>query len=426
MDGRKRPLSLLERYSLARVHAGAAPIVVFTAVLRPEDPVEETQLASAIAILLERYPLLQCTVADALTTDPRWAAPDPPMEPERFIGEVFEIASGALGDNSAVIRSAFEVMTKKDVASEPLWRVWVEPSERSGQIRVISAVNHLVADGTGARNLFADLLALLYGAEPTPERPRPVGGKEPAPAMESVVDVRPSYFDIARVVYHELLLPKLPAFLQPARPPVFLRKPLAPPLEQPSAVRTATLSAATLAALKEVAKANGVATLHPVLYMSALGAILKQKQARECAIVGSSPASLRHSEPSLPYTTGNYVFDIEAIHAPEQDDAPFWEACRAYAERVRDPQTRHQGVKQTGQLALVPKAEFDAFIRQRLTKPEPFETTFEVSNLGVLPTTGWEADGRLVELAWAQTSMASTVFAINVRLRSFFSGGCNN
>lgn len=454
----QRPLALLERYQLSRINVGVPATVCLTALLRlgsAESSQFEATLARAVSVLVQRYPLLRCRVAGARTATPRWTPLDS-SAPRQFIGTAAaELDFRPSGNDDAaagVISAAFKHMSRVDPEEGPLWRVWaVEDGEDTARRRVVYATNHILTDGTGARNLFADLLALLHpnNLPPLSEETETAPTEPLPPPMESVFDLSLSFVDVAKVVWSEILAPNhLPRFLRPAEPPIFHRAPLVPPHAQPTAVpRTFTLPASLVGDLKAAAKSNRVATLHPVLYIAGLAAIEAHKSPPESVIVGSTPASVRALAPtSLPHATGNYVYEVKVSH-PAAALLPFWAECRSYAEKLADPATRQHGLKEIGQLALVPDGpispppppsssscggattKYDAWMTERSQKAEPFETTFEVSNLGVLPPTGWEGaygeegkaagDHQLVELAWAQTAMTGTIFAINVRPDSF-------
>jgi hypothetical protein len=466
----QRPLALLERYQLSRINVGVPATVCLTALLRlsaeSTSPLQlEATLARAVSVLVQRYPLLRCRVAGSRTATPRWTLLDS-SAPDQFIGTA-EAAAAELDlrlsgneDAAGVIDAAFKYMSRVDPEEGPLWRVWAiedadsedKAAARWRRWRIVYATNHILTDGTGARNLFADLLALLHpnNSSLLPARDEKTAPAELPPPMESVFDdVSLSFLDMAKVVWSEFLAAPnlLPGFLRPAKSPIFHRAPLVPPHAQPTAIpRTFTLPASLVGDLKVAAKSNRVATLHPVLYIAGLAAIEAHKfppPPESTIIVGSTPASVRALAPSsnsLPHATGNYVYEVKVPHATTTALLPFWAECRSYAEKLADPATRQHGLKEIGQLSLVPDGpitpppssggvgpttKYDAWMTERAQKAEPFETTFEVSNLGVLPPTGWESahgDGgetgdhhQLVELAWAQTAMTGTIFAINVR-----------
>lgn len=469
-----RPLALLERYQLSRINVGVPATVCLTALLLlpasdQSSSAEQFQatLAQAVSVLVQRYPLLRSRVDGARTTTPRWTRLDS-ASPDQFIGTpaaAAELDSAASGneDAAAVICAAFKHMSRVDPEMGPLWRVWAiedgkdTATRRRRRWRIVYATNHILTDGTGARNLFADLLTLLHPNHSSLSAPAADEETKAAllpPPMESVFNLSLSFVDMAKVVWSEILAPNLlllPRFLRSTERAIFHRAPLVPPHAQPTAVpRSFTLPASLVDDLKAAAKSNGVATLHPVLYVAGLAAIEAHKSPPDSIIVGSTPASVRALAPtSLPHATGNYVYEVKVAHpaAARENLLPFWSECRSYAAKLADPATRQDGLKGIGQLSLVPDGpippppplpssssagvgpttKYDAWMTERSRKAEPFETTFEISNLGVLPPTGWEGahgDGgeagehELVELAWAQTAMTGTIFAINVRLSS--------
>ncbi|GAA5992708.1 hypothetical protein JCM10908_006892 [Rhodotorula pacifica] len=430
-----RPLSYLERYQLSRINVGVPATVCFTALLRVSaDPAHQhldNVLAQAVQVLLKRYPILGCKIAGVRTTSPKWTTPDSPLEASQVIGNAHDdFPPSARTDTSSVISAAFDVLSRVEPEKGPLWRVWAFKDDEEEEIptwRIVYATNHSLADGTGARNLFADLLKILH----TPDTPTPNENEkqnEIAPAMESHFDLSSSYLDMVRLIYSEFLLPRLPSFLRPAHSTPFHRKPLVPPYQQKTAIRTLTLPASLVAELKTASKARGVATLHPVLYIAGLAAVEAHKFPSDSVVVGSTPASVRALEASLPYATGNYVYEIHVPHHLDNsaESHSFWSTCASYAQKLVDPQTRITGLKGIGSLSLVPdgplpssssatspSTKYDAWMMERSRKEEPFETTFEVSNLGVLPLSGWEDSKGLKELVWAQTAMTGTIFAIN-------------
>ncbi|GAA5874899.1 hypothetical protein JCM3774_006564 [Rhodotorula dairenensis] len=482
-QGAMRPLALLERYQLSRINVGVPATVCFTALVRlapapaPSDSDSDlgVALSDAVGVLLDRYPLLQCTVNGARTAAPRWQRMPDPVDPARFLS--LEPLVGAT-NHGAVISAAFESMSRVDPEHDPMWRVWAytpaAADSDSDSVRIVYATNHILTDGTGARNLFADLLALVlhprsHHSSSASAASASTAATEVAPAMEAVFDLSSSYLALAKLVWTEFLRPKLaaprlllPSFLASPVPATeaFHQKPLVPPHLQPTAVRTGLvdLPAQVVTDLKAVARRNGVKTLHPVLYVAAWAAIEAQissdassSRVVPITVVGSTPASVRTLAPSrLPTATGNYVYEVHTSHSPRPTPATtnFWSECRSYAEKLIEPATRRNGLEAIGHLSLVPDGpltlaaaekqqgqshrqpttKFDAWMVERSRKAEPFETTFEVSNLGVLPSIttttrigddahteprGRDETGELVELAWAQTAMTGTIFAIN-------------
>ncbi|GJN89866.1 hypothetical protein Rhopal_002855-T1 [Rhodotorula paludigena] len=417
----ERALGLYERYSLARSQAGVAPVVAFTATL-PADKIDAQALSAAVAQLLARYPLLSCTVADIATVKPRYVRAEA-IKPDDIFVEDAEVG----GTVTEALLEALQAGASIDVVKGPLWRVKLAGADVQGRRRVSLTAHHVLSDGSSTRNLFAELLALSRQTSESQSAPTAF-----PPSLEESVDVRPSSWTMVKVVYSELLAPKLPAFLRPATPTFFPNPPLAPPFEQQTALKHLSLPASLVDGLKSIGKSHNIATLHPVLYISALAALsstLAGESSTAPHLVGDSPISLRSASAGHPTCTGNYVSSISTPHpALSPSSERFWPACAEYAKRLADPAARKAALEGMGMLAYVPdgldpsragKTKFDAWLEDGLRKAEPWSASFEVSNLGVLPATGWEGDEGLEDVAWAQAGMcigpALTINPVAVR-----------
>ncbi|BGO98417.1 hypothetical protein RTBOTA2_002948 [Rhodotorula toruloides] len=416
----ERPLGRTERYLLARAFAGVPPIVAITARLAICDA---DSVRAAVKCLLAQHPLLACYVAGARTTAPRWAK----IEGLKAEDVVDESADDGQGGPEDVLSRAFEAGVELTAGQKALWRVWLGPKDDEGGRRVTLLINHISADGTATRNLFAELLKLVRNG------PSPVNDVAAfPPTREDSIPIKPSFLTVAKVVLSDLVAPKLPAFLRPAPPTtIFPNPPLVPPYLQSTAFRTLSLPASVVADLKAQAKSHGVSTLHPIIFVAGL-ASASVLAPEETVVGGDSPISVRSAEYGHPSCSGNYIIDITTIYDSSLASSSFWSTCRAYAERLVDPSVRHVAHEHIGMLAYIPdgvvapsadapegKTKFDVWLEETLRKEHPYGATFEVSNLGVLPETGWEADG-LSDLWWAQTAMArGAAFAINpVTVRS--------
>ncbi|GAA5851957.1 hypothetical protein JCM9279_007038 [Rhodotorula babjevae] len=414
----ERILGSYERFSLARSLAGVAPVVAVTALL-PADRLDPTQFATAIDSLLAEYPLLSCIVAAVTTTEPRFEpAPvtasnvlvdlaDPPAEPPQ------------------ALLAALEAVKDNGVEHAPLWRVWLSATDAHGWRRVTLAVHHVLSDGSSTRNIFAELLSRARtprAAEPL--EPMPVL----PPTLEDSVDVRPGLLALLKALFDLNVLDHIPSFLRFWQAyPTFPSPPLVPPYQQGTSLKHLSLPSSSLARLNAAAKAHGVATLHPVLYVAFLAA-LSTVAPRRTTLIGQSPMSLRNADrASHPPISGNYVCSLETSHGEPAPLTPFWDACAAYGARIVDPAERARAKGEMGFLGLLPnephvgadeaapqRTTFDTWMEDVLQSEEPWKATFEVSNLGVLPATGWEGDGGLDEVLWAQAGMAlGPAFAVN-------------
>ncbi|GAA6014662.1 hypothetical protein JCM10207_006894 [Rhodosporidiobolus poonsookiae] len=425
-----RELGLYARFSLSRALAGYAPVVVFTALVRPTPgQLDEATVHRAISVLLAKYPLLRCSIADSTTSRPRYVH-RPSTTPEEVMPldptEAFRSSEEALNAGTAV-------GVGMDVSQGPLWRVWLDPASdgqeaanADGRRRITLAAHHTIADGTGARNLFAEILALLYKPE---EVPAPVDAFPPT--MESTVDTKSPLSMRLQAMYASSVAPYLPSFLHTPLPPTFPNPPATPPQFEPHAVKLFSLSPTVLAGLKNTGKAHGVKTLQPLLYCATLAAFSTAISDTSDSIPpftfsGLSPMSER--VPSLGHlnSTGNYVScHAEKVTLAALLPQQFWPACAAYAARLVNPDNRRIARQKRGMFVMLPDGEYPAEgdkpartgwekeIERILGTENPWLDTFEVSNLGVLPATGWEEEGRLEGVYWSQTaSPFRSAFAI--------------
>lgn len=408
-----RRLGDYERFSLARSESRLAPIVAFTALLPSESCPTSAHLLQAAATLLDRYPLLRCGITDKNTSTPSFVYREE-LKPQDVI------ASGSGGSHEEVLEAAIVAGQDFDIVNGPLWKIW---SGEGGRVTLI--VHHTVSDGTGTRNLFSLLLSLLRTPASVDSTTRPTSLP---PTLEGTIDCKTPPFELIKTVFSAIVLPKLPAFLQPSPPPpTFLGPALLPPASQPTSLKLLCLPSSVVAGLKTAGKANGVNTLHPLIYTSALAVLSSLASSPSSAddgasslvnIVGATPFSLR--DPSLGHpaeTSGNYVAGITVPHAlPSLLSTSFWSAAQEYGATLSDPATKPAAAKRMGMLGLL--SDMAGWVKEEAAK-ERYQETFEVSNLGVLPVTGWEEEG-LEEVYWAQTASAFvSALELNVRPSPF-------
>ncbi|GAA5839489.1 hypothetical protein JCM11251_002739 [Rhodosporidiobolus azoricus] len=402
----QRPLGLYERFSLARTQAGVPPIVTLTAELPSAVSVDNIRIA--VGTLLRRYPLLRCSIADRATSTPRFFLRD-----ETTAAEIAEESD--TGSVQAALTAALAFGEAKTGAfnldTGPLWRIWVAKAGHR-QTRITLLVSHIVSDGASAKSLFAELLTLLR---------TPVKVEEPkqdaiAPSLEETLDTALGVLGMAKVVFTKVLLPALPSFLRPApTSPVYLATALTPPLLRPSVFKYFSLPSSVVSGLKSAGKSNGVDTLHPVLYQSAfaaLAAIIALDGLPPFTLTGSTPYSLR--DPTLhPSLTGNYVAGLDTSSTVSSLlPSRFWAVTADYGKHLNDPATKLAATKRMGMLSLLPSGElpmtgdklartkWEEWVTEQGEKGK-YDQTFELSNLGVLPATGWEEEG-LEEVTWVR------------------------
>ncbi|GAA5900647.1 hypothetical protein JCM6882_000930 [Rhodosporidiobolus microsporus] len=421
-----RPLGNYERYSLARAHCSVPPTVAFTALVPAPSPshptVDSKAVHAAVTTLLARYPLLRCAITDRTTTAPRYV-----LHAKTTAAQV--VGSGPPGgeeDAAAALLAAMEFGAKLvegegtsdagfDLSNGPLWRVWLGASGDDGRRRLTLVVHHAISDGTSTRNIMSELLALLR----TPVEEEEDSTTALPPTFEEGFDVRSD---------PGTLLAPTPSTEQPL---LYLGTALVPPRPQPSSLKLLSLSPSVVAGLKSAGKANGVPTLHPTLYYAAVAAFLSTFPTSPSGstppsfrIIGCTPYSFRDSSLGHPFSTGNYVAShFQTDTFPDLSSSSFWTTCASFARTLIDPASKAAGLKVRGKLGLIPDEEVPAtattpartrweeWVDEAVDKGQ-FGQTFELSNLGVLPPTGWEGEG-LEEVYWVQASSATNA-AVNL------------
>ncbi|GAA5839492.1 hypothetical protein JCM11251_002740 [Rhodosporidiobolus azoricus] len=427
-----RPLGPYERYSLARAHVGVPPTVAFTALLplaafRCRSPSDSTPpVHAAVNSLLDRYTLLRCGVTDRTTTKPRYIFHDG-LTAEQVVGEG---PTGSDASTAAALEAAMECGARLvegvgtsdagfDLTNGPLWRVWVGSNGENGQRRLTLIVHHVISDGTSTRNIMSELLALMRDP-PENEKPRVEGVP---PTFEQSYDTRPDPSGA------------LSPPPQDGQLPLYLGTALVPPRARPSSLKLLSLPSQLVDGLKRFGKANGVQTLHPTLYYAAVTAMASTFTSSSTSsdpsgsspsfrIIGCTPYSFRNPALGHPFSTGNYVAShFQSDTFPNLSSTSFWSTCSSFAKVLGDPASKAAGLQVRGRLSLVPDGEVQATAEtpartrwedwvEEAADQGQWGQTLELSNLGVLPPTGWEGDG-LDEVYWVQASSATNA-AVNL------------
>lgn len=425
MSIKPRQLGNYERYSLSRTLCGLAPTVTFHASIpasAASDKITPATVTTAIEHLLARYPILRCVITGTKTRTPSYQEQE--VKPKEVLRAVEGGVKVGVADER-LLEEATEDAATWDLETAPLWRVTLyTASKEEDKVRIVLAMNHTLSDGSGTRNIFAELLSLLHSPLATPST---VETTLP-PSQESTIDHRPSTRHMLGVVFQELILPALPSFIRPTPSlSVFPNPPLCPPFEQPTALQVVRLPAATLVGLKTLCKLHNV-TLHSLVQMSTLASFLLIVPDNSRPIVSDTPISIRTPSLGHPTATGNYVSSLPhsvPSPLPSPSSTRFFPLCNSFAAQLADPAERVKAKYALGMLAYIPDPElapdatqtgWEKYIEEKRVKSNPWSSTFEVSNLVVLPATGWEDEG--LSVCWAQPGFAfGAAFSLNVSTR---------
>lgn len=285
-----------------------------------------------------------------------------------------------------------------------LWRVVrYLPQQEVGPAFVAMTINHVISDGNSSLVLFN---AMLTASTVKTDSVTKVF----APAMEDTINCRPGLLHMLKVVWRELLVPKLPGFLSRilGRTPCWPgRAPSTAAVGQRQTFKHISLTAHQVTSLKALGKANQVKTLHPILEMAAVVALWQTFSATEIAL--DSPMSVRDAAQGHPLISGNYIANVEfRVSCSSNGMERFWDKAREFATWLSSEKGRQQARSAMGMLAYVPDGEnmvtldspaptgWETFLLDKSTRPP--SSSFEVSNLGYT-----ELPPRASSIAFAQT-----------------------
>ena len=407
-----RRLGNYERYSLSRTLIGMTPALSFVASL-PITP-DPTTILVAVTTLLKRHPLLSCVVSDTRTTRPRF-------ETRAILAD--EVVRVETKDRTVEEALLFGLQEAANINVEegPLWKVVLLIEQgRAVPSRLVLAVNHVVSDGAGTKQLLAELLALIFHTNSSPL----AGYESPtglAPTMEVTVDVRPPWLLVLREVFNSLIAPRLPSIIRPSQLGVYPSPPLVPPHTRPTAVRLATFPSTLVTSLKAVCAANAIATLHPIFHSCLLVSLIHTSSALPGShhFTTATAISLR-DEKLHPPVTGNYVASLLSsyLSSPPSPSislsSNLWDITREYARRLVDPTERLWAKGTMGMMAYIPdgvheeETGWEVFLRQQLLRENPWTVSAGLSNLGAMKV----PEG--VDVAWVQAAQGNASIEFNV------------
>lgn len=320
-------------------------------------------LLSRITTLLERVPLLGSQICDDLTSNPYFAPADPAWTSSDILGEE-AVRPGE--DRDIIIRRA---ITRIETARQarPLWQVvrYVAPS---GSVYLAVSAQHELLDGIGLTRLVSALTAHDISYIPSEGFDITVGMSTP--------EYKPSVSHLLPIVYREMIVPKLPSWLQyylrPATswPASIDRHPSTAPWD----FSVFSLSPDQLKAVSDAGKRCGVKTLHPILHVAYLQAIrnVYGSKAPGTIFIGSSPRNERDTTQGHSYLAGNYSSSVDWTLP---DSATFWQACLQYSQYLHSSSGISAGRQAMGMLAYLPDSSTSSNDPKRATGWEDHYTT---------------------------------------------------
>ncbi|KAL7420490.1 hypothetical protein Q5752_004440 [Cryptotrichosporon argae] len=452
-----RPLSLHERFSLARSNIGHPPHIAVLASFTAAPT--HSQLAARVAALQARYPLVCARLAGARTRTPA-LVPGPPWVASEVVSDVSDADAGAATmteDERAgrvleyALARAHEARNaataSRETADAPLWTVLVvrpeapeHPAAHPAKTYVVSIIHHVVADGVGALRLLSALIAPAIALDDDAASAFPPDAFD-VPTLDSTMSLKPGARTLVPASFAHLIVPRLPAFARAYfAPPTWPTASVVGIEDAPGRVLVISIGRAAVAGLKEAGRKAGVATLHPTLEAAATVAVrsvlVSDTDADAAAGPGpalkvSTPISERDPALGHGWATANYVSASTSTYAladvpraagaatvDAAAAAAIWALARRIVYTLASPSARRAARESVGMLAYIPDAErpaepqpeatsderaptgWEAYLLARLAAPQPFGASLEVSNLGHARVHGADA------VCWAQPSMA--------------------
>ncbi|WVF66327.1 hypothetical protein IAT40_001067 [Kwoniella sp. CBS 6097] len=425
-------LGLSERWSLARNNIGS-PITVIYHTSLPVNLLSETDLQNALVRLCEAYPILLYGVSGKNTNRPFYSK-NGEIDPRGMV-KVVEVEAGETMDLTELVQKAVKRGAEFDVINGPMLEVqYIYPSfpttattttasvpdsdPTSGsahaagagsRAQLILIIDHILCDGVGARNLFADLLSILSDESASlPAQPDGLPAR-----MDDTVDLRTqpqSQVDAGNAIEsssaekQEDTKMKDSSYLGKVYSQVgsLVKSVLPQTTPQATATSTATqtqaksgtenktkpdvlalsyppkpspkynsilapqqfdqfeISSSELSGLLSMSKNHHVGTVHPTIHIASLIALYRAHlQAGAQTLDGdrikfttSIPISERKEMAELghPRSAGNYV--IFHLSTDTVDPTtPFWEQARSFARGLRNPENRQTARYNLGKLA---------------------------------------------------------------------------
>ncbi|KAJ3336292.1 hypothetical protein HDU93_003125 [Gonapodya sp. JEL0774] len=387
-------------------------------------------VAPKVDRLIEAYPLLQCNVTDWWTRKPKWVKSERKWD-SRDVVVVFQT-----GDDIAAVIAAEHTLSQKtlNIRTGPLLRVTIRPlptatgSAKSQGSLLCVACHHCIGDG---RSTLSMLHALLSDSSTYPS---PTSELPPS-AEDTIPEYNLSGYQIARLVFKELVVPNLPTFIRrlivddPAWP---ADRPLGRPPADCDVRRIAiSVPVAAAARLKEISKAAGAGTIHPIFHACiVIALIVATSQISADSSHPSStasdpplrlstqtPISLRNPKLGHPPLTGNYVGGVTWSFAVATERAKSLLSLVGHLHfLVHDPASVREGATEIGALKYLPELDtpdglesdfklddpvppnpklighvqpaptgWERYLTKQSLSPTPFLASLELSNLGALP-----------------------------------------
>lgn len=383
---------MYERYSVTRSNMGYRhPVTVLITYPSAASLPSTDFLTTRVAELQQHFPLLAAKILGRKTREPYFQQ----SAPSTFADVVTRSTLTGEGDLRESILASENIRTA--AIEEPGWHVAL--FESPGCAYLALSVDHAYLDGRGIFHLLDALL------QPNIDH-LPFETLSNIAKLEDTHDIRPGFTFIAGVIWTELIVPKLPLFLQRylATSPIWPYSIAKTPTACSSGVTVVDLSPRVIPALKKVGRAHRVDTIHPILLVSlglAVGKVVKAQALRV-----QTPGALRDTSLAHGYCTGGYV---SSTVIPITVSNAFWPTTVSVAKYLNSSSGKKRSLETIGSLAYIPDPSPDISLRDTV-RPTGWEKFFfdkmqrgmdglGVSNIGQVGLPAGAAD-----LVWSQAA----------------------
>lgn len=392
-----------------------------------------------MADLQARLPMLSARLCDTKTNHPGYV-PGSPVPASDIVRDADFIPNAPADEELLEVyrteMGRFEKLEFDGPNAAPMWAI-TRATGASDRGYLLVAFNHLLIDGRGSTFMIKAITAhdIDYIAKEDWETPT---------RYDDTISTKASVRFFVPIIFRELLVPKLPTFMQ--RP--FMSSDPWPgaamkssPFEVGWNIALSSLSPDQVSKAKSAGKAHSVATLHPILKMAYVAALWRVFHSEDAMRVQVSTAR-DERKPSLGHAaiTHNYVSSTEWDTSMTGSEE-FWDLARGMAHKLSSDEGVQEGRMTMGLLAHLPDPDVDPtsptfnpdlptgweqYFTSRASSATPYRDSVSVSNLGLVTLPPGATDAM-----WGQTaSPFGSAYMVNilgheggVRLSSTFRDG---
>ena len=368
-----------ERWNFTRRNVGFPDAVTFLVAYPSVSACPtESSLSKAIVELQEHFPMLRSRIVDGHTRTPCFEQLARPWDASDVLAHrVYEPLDGGIKEKDRLLFDEVKRMANEDIDARPAWQVSLYTSPtHPGPVYLALSADHAFTDGRGMLRIIRALV------DPDSIGKLSTENLEDLPRMEDTINLEPSWSHLVPLFMRELILPKLPTFIQNyfATTPFWPRGEIKQdPTTVPEGSSLMELPADVMERLKAISKEHGVHTIHSTIqtaYLVAMWSTFGRNRSppsdpsKPFVLKVEVPVDERRAALGHPYCTREYVthFVYDVPITPMTD---FWAEAAKTSIYIRSEAARQHARGGIGLIAYLPD-------------PDPARTKFQRG------PTGWE------------------------------------